>query len=118
MEHPTVIVSTHAPRQHLSRLGQFRLKDAKRRRDLAIAEAHDRYREDLRAIVNGDRAATLAQRSNARANYHYWPWKSWQNWSEPAQALAHPFMHALATGGIASWLLLDVAAFARSLRRG
>lgn len=76
-------VSTHQPRQHLSRLGQFRLKDAARRRDLAIADAHDNYAREVRAILGQDRAATLAYREAQGACVGAVP------------AISNPFGHAL-----------------------
>jgi hypothetical protein len=83
-------VSTHAPKDHLSRLGQYRLKDAARRRD---------------------RVATTALRKGEPGNdfFHF-------TGRAPAPALAKPFDNALAA--IKPRWLQSIADVARRLARG
>lgn len=114
MDNLPITVSTHAPGELLSRLGRFRLKDAARRRDIAIAEAHRRYAEEVRAILGPqDDAATSALRRGLRANCHSWCW--WRDTARRAvaPALANPYGHALPRSALA-----DLRALARRIRRG
>lgn len=68
----TPSVSTHAPGLLLGRLSVFRLRDAARRRDLALQEVEDTYQREVAAILSQDRPAAEGLRKRQRGNLHPW----------------------------------------------
>lgn len=89
MTHHTI--NAYQPRQHLSRLGQWRLKRAKRDLADAIAAAEERYNRAVATILSTDRDAVIALRRGERANWRHWGSK----WREPVQVLANVFGTAM-----------------------
>jgi hypothetical protein len=65
-------VSTHhGPETRLSRIDIFRLKQAERRRNDAIAQAHRQYAADIDAVFANE---AKPQPTPAIANAVRWPW--------------------------------------------
>lgn len=70
MEHSKVNTH-HGPETRLSRIGTFRLKQAERRRNDAIAQAHRQYAADIDAVFAAEARPRPAP---AIANPIAWPW--------------------------------------------
>jgi hypothetical protein len=100
MDNP-VKVSTHQPRNPLSRLGHYRLKRAAKCRDEAIQAAHDRYAHEVSAIFAQDRASAFALHNNELT----------------APSIADPFSTALDHITSTKWFV-DLRELARKVRRG
>ena len=82
-----VTVSTSQPGLKVSRLTQFRLKMALRRRANALHDAEQRYQEEVSAILGQDRASVQALRRGEAANVLFG--------TKPAEVLVNPYRHAL-----------------------
>lgn len=97
MRNPDTTISTHAPRQVLSRLTLYRLKRAKADYAMAATELEDQYNEKIRAILGNDRPATAALRNFESANWRYWPWsrRAGQRKEQPSLAIANTFDNQL-----------------------
>lgn len=95
----TTIVHTHQLNDgnRLSRLADFRLKDAERRRDAAIAQAHDDYTHEVEMLLHRtDRPATKSLAAGKPANAFPWPWRRAGRVAPlPPPCLVAPYGHAL-----------------------
>lgn len=99
MNNPHLLVRTFRNGSMVSRLAEFRLKLAARERDNAIDEAHERYAEQVRALLGKNHFdASYALRRGVPANSFCWAWlRALRMRRVTAPSLASPYAHGLSS---------------------